>query len=68
MSDYCQQCSIELFNDDYGDLSALLTTGETRHREVICEGCGITVVDIMGKCVGRCLKNHIGERKAEWEE
>jgi hypothetical protein len=68
MADYCQQCSIELFGGDYLDLSTIFTTGETALRDVICEGCGKTVVDITGKCVGRCQKNHIGDRQAEWEE
>lgn len=54
MADYCKQCSINIFNKDYGDL-ANLTTKEEQEKGlfalVICEGCGAIQVDIEGNCI-----------------
>lgn len=62
MADFCKQCSIEIFGEDFGDLRGLSTPGDTEqglYAVVICEGCGGTQVDHEGKCVSdHCLKGH----------
>lgn len=62
MADFCQQCSIELFNEDFGDLADL---GQGRKLSqgdgwlCLCEGCGPTTVDDEGRCQSvNCLKKH----------
>ena len=53
MADFCRQCSIEMFDEDFRDLEGL------SDREVaLCEGCGLTVVDCNGSCMGACTKGH----------
>lgn len=61
MADFCQQCSIALFDEDFRD------TAEVMPREaytdgsgyaVICEGCGYTVVDFDGKCIADWCQEH----------
>ncbi len=56
MADFCQQCSIELFGDDFKDLAH----DEKGFLEIICEGCGWTVVDNNGKCVWKNCEKHKG--------
>ena len=57
MADLCKQCSIDQFGEDLGDLKGLAKDRDTVYL-VICEGCGPTVVDVDGLCVGKCLENH----------
>lgn len=61
MADFCQQCSIENFGEDFGDLKDL-TKPEAQAQGlcvvVLCEGCGAIQVDVDGKCISNCLKNH----------
>lgn len=60
MADFCKQCSIDMFGEDFGDLAGITTeedTANSRFVFVICEGCGPTDVDHTGKCVsGTCLR------------
>jgi len=57
MADFCSQCSIRNFGEDLGDLANITTEGH--YINVICEGCGFTVVDYRGVCVAdRCLVIH----------
>jgi hypothetical protein len=58
MSDYCKQCSEELFDQDFGDLALGNALRGNGLLECQCEGCGMTVVDKHGVCIGRCLKDH----------
>jgi hypothetical protein len=58
MADFCKQCSIENFGQDFGDLAGL---GEGPIPEgtgfvAICEGCGIIMVDLDGNCISCDLK------------
>jgi hypothetical protein len=53
MADFCKECSEHIFGKDYGDLKGLCNEDEV--ARVICEGCGITYVDHLGKCDGKCL-------------
>lgn len=67
MADFCQQCSVELFGEDYKELANL---GQGRKLEpgmgwiVLCEGCGPTVVDEDGKCILECCEKHGGKSEA----
>lgn len=52
MADFCQQCSIEQFGEDFHNLANLgppLSPG--KGYIVICEGCGATFVDHEGRCI-----------------
>jgi hypothetical protein len=66
MADFCKQCSIEIFDEDFGDLADLTEGDLTVYVQVLCEGCGTHCwVDSTGKCVShRCLKKH-GLQNAE---
>lgn len=66
MADFCQQCSIENFGEDYGDLSDLTTPEMMKEgiaRVVLCEGCGPIQVDPAGRCISvDCLeRGHPGK-------
>ena len=60
MADFCKQCSIKLFGEDFGDLSDLCKPDEL--VGVLCEGCGGTVVDHTGTCLTDCLLHHHPEK------
>ena len=56
MADFCKQCSIFNFCEDFGDLAGLITAEEvaTGMRSVVlCEGCGTTLVDHEGRCINK---------------
>ncbi len=61
MADFCKQCSLKIFGEDFGDLAGLSMIVHTSFRmycKVICEGCGVTQVDHTGKCVSKnCLES-----------
>jgi len=46
MADFCKQCSIKLFGQDFGDLTGLCKDGEK--VAALCEGCGPVFVDSTG--------------------
>lgn len=59
MADFCKQCSIEMFCEDYGDLAELvpwLNLGVV--MSALCEGCGPCYVEIDGECTGECEFGH----------
>ncbi len=61
MADFCTQCSVETFGEDFGDLANLTLPVHTSFRYyalVICEGCGPVYVDHTGRCVTNCLGKH----------
>lgn len=61
MADFCQQCSIEVFGEDFKDL-ADIARGE-RLLHTLCEGCADAIVNSVGRCVAaNCLKHH-GDRE-----
>lgn len=52
MADFCKQCSIDNFGEDFGDLAGLCQPGEV--VEALCEGCihdGLCDVDHTGTCL-----------------
>jgi len=66
MADFCKQCSIENFGEDFGDLKGI-TDRKLTEEEIncgmgwptICEGCGPTLVNDEGECIeSNCLKEH----------
>lgn len=61
MADFCQQCSIENFGEDLGDLKDLGPAEELQEGcgwGALCEGCGFTVVDQAGRCIARYCEVH----------
>lgn len=57
MADFCKQCSEELFGEDFADFAGTCDRGA--HTTVLCEGCGVSVVDYTGTCTStNCLKEH----------
>lgn len=62
MADFCQQCSIDTFGEDFGDLAGITPKEEAVYGffcVVLCEGCGATQVDSEGRCVcSDCLEKH----------
>lgn len=57
MADYCKQCSVELFGEDFGDFAGLVSPYDAARGMgacVLCEGCGSALVDNSGKCWGGC--------------
>ncbi len=69
MADFCKQCSLELFNEDFKDLANLgggkyLPPGSG--WQALCEGCGMTMVDGEGVCMYKfCPKHGEGDAHAE---
>lgn len=62
MADFCKQCSIDIFGEDFHDLANLSTPENTKddlYPMVICEGCGYIQVDHNGNCISSdCLEEH----------
>lgn len=62
MADFCKQCSLEIFGEDFKELAGQLTEKQVAKGFVakcICEGCGFTYVNNEGECVAPdCLKKH----------
>lgn len=62
MAAFCRQCSIEMFGEDYGDLSGQISKTQVEAglaAAVLCEDCGPTLVDHKGTCVSPvCSKGH----------
>lgn len=61
MSDFCKQCSIEIFNEDHKELAGLagekpLSIGYG--MAALCEGCGSIVVDNDGVCIADWCEKH----------
>jgi len=62
VADFCKQCSVDSFGEDYHDLAGISTEADTKaglFATVICEGCGFIQVDHEGRCVTiDCLEHH----------
>lgn len=64
MADFCSQCSMENFGEDFHDHRDRTKRG---FRVVICEGCGITQVNSEGSCVSPdCLRRHGEGQETPW--
>lgn len=68
MADFCKQCSIVVFGEDFGDLAGITKPedqAQDRYALVLCESCGATQVDVEGSCVSPdCLEKHGTPREA----
>lgn len=51
MADFCKQCSIDFFGEDCKDLANLGECNKDEGFSVICEGCGLILVDKDGNCI-----------------
>ena len=60
LGQYCAACSMELFGEDRGDFAGLVSEedwAKGRAANVVCRGCGATLVDPGGNCVANdCAK------------
>ena len=61
MADFCKQCSIETFGEDFKELANLGPEGELKPGEgwmTLCEGCGFIIVSQDGTCIEpECVKH-----------
>lgn len=66
MADFCKQCSIDIFGEDFRELAGLSTEDDTKngfYPAAICEGYGWIRVDHDGVCVSSdCNKHHGGPK------
>ena len=66
MAEFCKQCSLDNFGEDFGDFADMRDVKLTQEEKdegmgwsVLCEGCGPTIVDDEGVCIAtNCLKKH----------
>jgi hypothetical protein len=59
MADFCKQCSIENFGEDFGDFKTSEPLEEGFGYWVLCEGCGAALVTQDGTCISEvCDKKH----------
>lgn len=62
MSDFCKQCSIDIWGEDTEDMKGISNEQDTLNNMyalVLCEDCGPCQVDHNGKCVSPdCSKTH----------
>ena len=61
MADFCKQCSIELFGEDFEELKGLgdgTPLEEGQGWVTLCETCGPTIVDDDGKCINPDCEVH----------
>ena len=61
MADFCQQCSVEMFGEDFKELANLGDDEPLKPGwgyQVLCEGCGPTLVDKEGKCIADYCELH----------
>jgi len=71
MADFCKQCSIDHFGDDFKDLAFITDPNEWAKGKAfttICEGCGAIQVDPEGNCVSDdCLQAGHPGHGLPWE-
>lgn len=63
MADFCKQCSIDNFGEDFQELAHLIKPEQPLPAgmgiSALCEGCGLTFVDNDGRCIAPyCLERH----------
>jgi len=51
MAEFCRQCSIRNFQEDYKDFAGIAQNVGAAHVHVLCEGCGPCLVNNDGACV-----------------
>lgn len=63
MADFCKQCSMDVFSEDFGDMAGISTATDTANglfAQVLCEDCGFIQVDHEGNCITHGKKEHHG--------
>jgi hypothetical protein len=66
VSDFCRQCSLEVWGKDSRDLAIDYDdSGVSITRVELCEGCGLTIVDREGNCVFSGCSLHGTKAKEE---
>lgn len=66
MADFCRQCSLEHFGEDFRELAGMSTPEDTAKGLFtvnICEGCGFVLVDHEGECVDPDCPKHGGVKR-----
>ena len=59
MADFCRQCSVVVFGEDFKDLADLgPPLGPNLGYIALCEGCGPTLVTHEGTCILNGCKEH----------
>ena len=62
MADFCKQCLMDTFGEDFGDLAGLSKPEDTeqdKYSVVLCEGCGPIQVNHEGLCISSdCYEKH----------
>lgn len=62
MADFCHQCSITSFGEDFKDLAGITKPEDFAQGKscvVLCEGCGPCQVDPDGRCISDdCAEKH----------
>jgi hypothetical protein len=51
MADFCQQCSLRNFGEDFGDMAGISKPEDEAkgvYPVLLCEGCGVVQVDSTG--------------------
>ena len=69
MADFCKQCSLDTFNEDYQDFCGLTSQAAWEDGSavmVICEGCGPIQVDPLGNCASDCLHKDAEGHNMPW--
>lgn len=81
MADFCARCSLDLYFHPEGDFAHFGKSGAITAEDVtngmgmlvLCEGCGPTYVDHLGRCLGGCAEQHtppdhdeVLRRYADW--
>lgn len=64
MANFCHDCSIAHFGQDFGDLAGISTekdTAEGRYARTLCEGCGYVLVDHDGIVVEKLGSPQVSE-------
>lgn len=64
MADFCKQCSIDMFGEDYKGLAGLISEEDVKKGFLtiaLCEDCGPTYVDHTGECKYKNCQKHHGE-------
>lgn len=54
MADFCKQCSIDIFGEDFRELAGITSEKMWKEKQAffaLCEGCGPIQVDPDGNCV-----------------
>lgn len=72
MAEFCKQCSIDMFGEDFKELAGLTKTEDWLKElayQVICEGCGPIQVDPDGNCVSSdCIRAGKPGHGIEWHK